>query len=148
MSIFSNSSFSPSLRIESLVFLRQTKQVYRYLPFVPCFFIRLKKMKISSNFLWSLQNPAWAGHKIFASGSLVMSLLYNIVLSNLPKPLAVYIEISLVSWNLPNDPKCRDLILRNMCSPEEDQLLGGAFNAIVDKIEADIIQIPKKWNWK
>ena len=58
----------------------------------------------------------------------------------------VYIEISLVSWNLPNGPKHWGSILRNMASSEGDQLLKGAFHAILDKIEADILQIAKKWN--
>ena len=35
-----------------------------------------------------------------------------------------------------------------MASPEGEQLLVGAFHAIMDKIEADILQIAKKWNWK
>ena len=35
-----------------------------------------------------------------------------------------------------------------MASPEGDQLLAGAFHAIIDKVEADILQIEKKWNWK
>ena len=61
---------------------------------------------------------------------------------------AVYIEISLVSWNLPNGPKHRGSILKNMASSEGDQLLAGAFHAIMGKIEAGILQIAKKWNWK
>ena len=39
-------------------------------------------------------------------------------------------------------------ILRNMASSEGDQLLAGAFHAIMDKIEADILKIAMKWNWK
>ena len=35
-----------------------------------------------------------------------------------------------------------------MISSEGDQLLTGAFHAIMEKIEADILQIAKKWNWK
>ena len=35
-----------------------------------------------------------------------------------------------------------------MASSEEDQLPAGAFHAIIDKMEADILQIAKKWNWK
>lgn len=34
-----------------------------------------------------------------------------------------------------------------MASSEEDQLGAGAFYDIMDKIDADILQIPKKWNW-
>ena len=35
-----------------------------------------------------------------------------------------------------------------MASSEGDQLLAGAFHAIMDKIEVNILQIAKKWNWK
>ena len=61
---------------------------------------------------------------------------------------AVYTEISVVSWNLPNILKYRGSILRNMASFEIDQVLAGAFHVIMDKIEADILQIAKLWNWK
>ena len=33
-----------------------------------------------------------------------------------------------------------------MARPEVNQLLVEAFHAIMDKIEADILQIAKKWN--
>ena len=59
---------------------------------------------------------------------------------------AVYTEILVVSWNLPNILKYRGSILRNMASFEIDQVLAGAFHVIMDKIEADILQIAKKWN--
>ena len=59
----------------------------------------------------------------------------------------VYVEFSLVAWNLPSDLKHPESILKNMASSEGDQLLAGAFHAIVDKIETDILQIVKKWNW-
>ena len=35
-----------------------------------------------------------------------------------------------------------------MASSEVDQLLAGAFHAVMDKAEADIPQIAKNWNWK
>ena len=35
-----------------------------------------------------------------------------------------------------------------MASSEGNQLLIGAFHAIMDKAEADILQIAKKWTWK
>ena len=35
-----------------------------------------------------------------------------------------------------------------MASSEGDHLLPGAFHAVMDKIEADKLQIEKKWNWK
>ena len=56
----------------------------------------------------------------------------------------VYIEIPLLSGNLPNGPKHRGSILKNMASSEGDQLLEGAFHAIIGKIEAGILQITKK----
>ena len=34
-----------------------------------------------------------------------------------------------------------------MANSEEDQLLAGAFHAIMDKIQAHILQIEKKWKW-
>ena len=61
---------------------------------------------------------------------------------------AVYIEIAWVSWNLPNGPKHRGSILKNMASSEGDQLLAGACHAIMGKIEAGIPQTAKKWNCK
>ena len=61
---------------------------------------------------------------------------------------AIYIEISMVSWNLPNGPKHRGSIFRNMASSEGNQQLAKAFHAIMDKTETDILQIAKKWNWK
>ena len=60
----------------------------------------------------------------------------------------MYIEIFSVSSNLPNGPKHQGSILRNMASSEGDQLLVGSFHAIMDKTEADILQIAKTWNWK
>ena len=35
-----------------------------------------------------------------------------------------------------------------MASSEGGQLIAGAFHGIMDKIEADILQTAKKWNWK
>ena len=61
---------------------------------------------------------------------------------------AVYIEIPLISWNLLNGPKHRGSILKNMASSQGDQLHEGAFHAIMGKIEAGLLQIAKKWNWK
>ena len=61
---------------------------------------------------------------------------------------AISIEISLVSWNLPNNQKHRRSVLRNMVSFKGNQLLAETFHAIMDKIEADILQTANKWNWK
>ena len=35
-----------------------------------------------------------------------------------------------------------------MASSERDQPLARAIHTITDKIEADILQVVKKWNWK
>ena len=59
---------------------------------------------------------------------------------------AVYIEIPMLSWNLPNDPKHRGF-LTNTVGSEGDQLLAGAFHAIKNKTELDMLQIAKKRNW-
>ena len=61
---------------------------------------------------------------------------------------AIYIEISMVSWNLPNGPKHRGSIFRNMASSEGNQQHAKAFHATMDKTVTDILQIAKKWNWK
>ena len=60
---------------------------------------------------------------------------------------AVYIEIFLLSLSLPNGPKHPGSILRNMTSSAGNELLAGSFHAIMDKIEADILQIANTWNW-
>ena len=60
----------------------------------------------------------------------------------------VYKEISVVSRNLPNGAKYRRSILKNMASPKGDQPLAGAFHAVMEKIEADVLQIAtRKWKW-
>ena len=58
---------------------------------------------------------------------------------------AVYIEIFLVSWNLPNCPEHQGSTLRKMASSGGDQLLARDFHAIMHKILAD--KLSKKWNW-
>ena len=55
---------------------------------------------------------------------------------------AIYKEISM------NCPKHRGSLLKSMAGSERDQLLARTFDAIMDKIEADLLQIIKKWNWK
>ena len=57
-------------------------------------------------------------------------------------------EMSVVSRNLSKSPKSWGSILKNIASSEGDQLLAVAFHAIIDKIEADILQTAKKFNWK
>ena len=61
---------------------------------------------------------------------------------------AVYIEISLISWNLLTGPKHLGSIVRNMVSSEGGSATCRSFHASMDKIKADIHQITKKWNWK
>ena len=60
---------------------------------------------------------------------------------------AVYIEVSLLSWNLPHVPKIWGSILRNTGSSVADQPLAGALHAVIDKIEGDILQTAIKLNW-
>ena len=45
-------------------------------------------------------------------------------------------------------PKTPGSMLKNVASSEGDQLLAEAFHAIMDEIEADILRIAKKGNWK
>ena len=35
-----------------------------------------------------------------------------------------------------------------MAFAEENQLFAGDFHAVVDEINADMLQFTKKWNWK
>ena len=35
-----------------------------------------------------------------------------------------------------------------MAGAKEDQLLGGYVYTILDKIEADMFQVTKRWSWK
>ena len=70
----------------------------------------------------------------------------KIIVSHLSYVLGLIIVIrnGKIVWNLTNDPKHRGSILKNMASSEGDQLLAGAFHAIMGKIEAGILQIAKK----
>ena len=45
-------------------------------------------------------------------------------------------------------PKTSGINTKKIASSKGDQLLKGVFHAIMDKIEAGILQIAKKWNWK
>ena len=51
----------------------------------------------------------------------------------------IYIKISFVSRNLPNRQKHQGSIFKNMASSKGGQIIGGAFHAIIDKIEADML---------
>ena len=35
-----------------------------------------------------------------------------------------------------------------MACPEENQLLGGDFYAVLDEMDADILKNTNKWNWE
>ena len=61
---------------------------------------------------------------------------------------AVHIEICMLRWNLANGPKHRGSFLDNIACTKENQLLEGDLHAILDKIEANILQITKEWNQK
>ena len=64
-----------------------------------------------------------------------------------PESRTVYIEISMVSWNLPNCPRQLASILKDIVSSKGNQLFAGSFHVINDEIEADIPQFAKKWFW-
>ena len=61
---------------------------------------------------------------------------------------AVHIEVRMLCWNLVKAPRHRGSFLDNMACTKGNQLLEGDLHAIVDKIEADILQITKEWNRK
>ena len=54
----------------------------------------------------------------------------------------------MLSWNLVNGPKHWGSFLDNMVCTNGNQLLEGDLHAILDKIDADILQITKEWNRK
>ena len=56
----------------------------------------------------------------------------------------VYIEISII-LKFMERPKHQVSFLKNMGCPEENQLLGGNFYAVLDEMDADILQNTKKW---
>ena len=55
---------------------------------------------------------------------------------------------SMLSWNLTEQPKIPGIIVKNMTCSVEDHPYWGDFHAIMDKKEADMLQIVKTWNWK
>ena len=61
---------------------------------------------------------------------------------------AVHIEICMLCWNLVNSPKHQGSFLDNMACTKGHQLLECELHVILDKIEADILQITKEWNRK
>ena len=61
---------------------------------------------------------------------------------------AVHIGVYMLCWNLVNGPKHRGSFLDNMVCTKRNQLFEGNLHAILDKIEADILQITKEWNRK
>ena len=108
-----------------------------------CRLLTVENLKTNMNFL----NMKTTGMK---SSQNIQKVDWSIVTKKQKDTLetwAVYREISLVSWELLNGPKQRGSILRNMVNSEGDQLLAGALHAIMEKIEADTLQIAKKWNW-
>ena len=61
---------------------------------------------------------------------------------------AVHTEICMLCWNLVSGPKHRGSFLDNMACSKGNQLLESDMHAILDKTEADILQITKEWNRK
>ena len=54
----------------------------------------------------------------------------------------------MLCWNLVNDPKHWESFLDSMACTKENQPREGDLHAVMDKIEADILQITKQWNQK
>ena len=52
-------------------------------------------------------------------------------------------KIFILSWNLLNARNHQGLFLKNMVCSVGDQLLGGDFDAVMDKTQADRLQITK-----
>ena len=59
------------------------------------------------------------------------------------KTRAVYIKVCMVCWNVASGPKHRGL-LQDMLSAKKDQPLEGDLHAVLNEIEADILQKYKK----
>lgn len=53
----------------------------------------------------------------------------------------------MLCWNLGNDPKNWASVLKTVACTKGDQLLEGSFHSILDKIEANMLQITENWNW-
>ena len=60
----------------------------------------------------------------------------------------VLIEISILSWNLPNGLKHRGSLFNKMAFSEGNQPLESDYHALVDEINPGMLQYTKKWNWK
>lgn len=53
----------------------------------------------------------------------------------------------MLNLSLPKGLKNQGLIFKDMACPVGDKLLRGDFHTVLDKKEADILQITKKWNY-
>ena len=58
-------------------------------------------------------------------------------------PRNLFGTLKITEWT-----KTPGINIKNMANSEGDQALTGAFHAIVEKTEDDMLQIVKKWNWK
>ena len=58
-------------------------------------------------------------------------------------PRNLFGTLKITEWT-----KTPGINIKNMASSEGDQALTGAFHAIMEKTEDDMLQIVKKWNWK
>ena len=61
---------------------------------------------------------------------------------------AIFIEISILCWNLPNSPKHWGTLQKNMAFPEGNKLFAGDFCANLDEKNVDMVHFAKRWNWK
>ena len=59
----------------------------------------------------------------------------------------IFIEISILCWNLPNGPKHWGTLQRNMAFPEGNKLFADYFCANLDETNIDMVQFAKNWKW-
>ena len=109
-----------------------------------------RRHSTSLNFFHLLVNETLLKLDFLSEFCLMWNHSYKKLKNGLEKTRAVKIEISLMSWNLPNGSKHRRSILKKMPGSNGISYLQELFipDAIMEKMEADILQIAKKWNWK
>ena len=61
---------------------------------------------------------------------------------------ALLIETSMLCGDLPNGPKHRGWLQKNIAFPEGNKLFAGDFRAYLDETNVDMVQFTKRWNWK
>ena len=61
---------------------------------------------------------------------------------------AVLIETFMLCGYLPNGPKHREWLQKNIAFPEGNKLFASDFRAKLDEIDADMAKFTKRWKWK